>query len=209
MTHVMSDKVPGRHVHEGEVLPPSHESRRTLEMPAETPFGLGFLGEARFDAIRRVIEARQRTLRAIEAHIDAEADVDRALVRRAISLDQLRNVGSYVQHANNEAEELAFLGKLHRELERVKLEEQIAQVRARTNGSGAPPKANEKPDDYKAFVDVLTKMPGVVEATRKAKEDIIAQAGGEDRLTDEDRDLLAAIDQMLQEFIAKQGEGAR
>jgi hypothetical protein len=205
----MSDNTPERRVYEGEVMPSGSESRRTLRMPPEVPFGLGFLGEAKFDAIRRVIEARERALRAIVSHLDAESEVDHALVRRAIATDKLRNVASYVRQANEEAEDLATLSKMKRELERLQLQEQINLVKERSQGRSAAPKEAEKADPFKRFVETLGRMPGVVAAARKAKEDIVAEAGGEDRLGPEHEDLMASIDQMLQEFLAGQGEGAR
>jgi hypothetical protein len=207
----MTDDLPHRRVLEGKVLlPPEYDQRRSPRMPSETPFGLGFLGEAKFDAIRRVIEARERAIRAVTAHVDAEASVDEALRRRAIGLDRLRNVGNELEQIREAEEELAALSKLKRRLERVQLEEQIEVAEARRRAVGAAPTTPAaKSDPYEQFVGTLGRIPGVVASARRAKDDIIQAAGGEAGLSPEDQDLIAAIDQMLQEFIAAQGERAR
>lgn len=209
---MVSDEPPKGHVYEGEImddLPASTETRR-LDMPAEVPWGLGFLGEAKFEAIRRVIEARERALRAIQSHIHAEADVDEALVRRAKARDKLTNVAGEIAAEREVAEEQALTARLSRQLEQLKLQEQIELVQARTQRArGGPEPKPEGPDKYKSFVDSLGKLPGIFAAARAAKEDIIKKAGGETNLSPEDQDILSSIDQMLQEFIAEHGEGGR
>lgn len=197
----------GRRVLSGELIAPRPRGRQVMQMPSETPLGIGILGELRFDAIRRVIAARERALRAIEAHLDAETDVDRAIMRRAIALDQLRNVDLHIARATAEADELAHLAGLKRRLERLQLEEQIAIVEERSRGRGGA--SAQLRTSRQRFLDVLAAIPEVAKTARDAKDELVRQAGGIDQLTNEDQEHLSAIDQIFQEFIAREGEGAR
>jgi len=204
----MEENMPKR-VLEGEVI---SGGERRLRMPAETPWGLGFLGEARFEALRRVIDARERTLQAVIRHIDAESEVDRAMVRRAEAADELRHVGAFLRAKTAERQELAEVASLKRLLDKLELQEKIATAENRLNkakGLVSEPKPAAKPSEYDEFLSTLSKIPGIVAATEKVKEEILRQAGGEENLTPEKEDLLSSINAMLQEFIARQGEKAR
>ena len=185
---------------------------RDLQMPRETPFGVGFLGQARFYAIERVLDARTRALGAVVRAVDGESEVDRALVRRALSLDELLHVGDRIEKERKQREVLDKIKEAQLNLQLIKIEDDTAAVQRRidiTKGVVTEPKPAPKPTAYEAFVASIGEIPGIVEATRRVKEDILTKAGGAENLSPEDQDLLSSIDAMLQEFISKQGERAR
>ena len=208
----MSDELPRRAVIRGEVLPPGTSTMRDLRMPRETPLGIGFLGVARFYAIERVLDARERTLKAVARVIDGESEVDGALRRRAISLDELLHVGDQIEKEREHRETLDKIKAAQLNLQLIEIEDKTAVVQRRidiTKGVVTEPKPAPKPTAYEAFVASIGEIPGIVEATRRVKEDILTKAGGAENLSPEDQDLLSSIDAMLQEFISKQGERAR
>ncbi len=193
----------------GEVLPPeSHE----LRMPRGTPLGLGFLGAARFAAIKRVIDSYERARRAEAAAIDSEGAVANAIVRKAVALTQLNNIRTISAEEENRIVEGTQIAKLRRELERMELEDQIAEKKARrAKLSGTADKKSEgvASDDYAAFMDDLKRMPEIVKAVQDVKAQIIKDAGGEDKLTDAQKQFCEMLDAMLQAFMSKKaGESA-
>jgi hypothetical protein len=195
----------------GEILPPGTSTMRDLQMPREAPMGIGFLGQARFYAIERVLDARTRTLQAVVRVIEGESEVDRALLGRAISLNELLNVADRLKEEDEDREALGKIKAAKRNLELLKIEEETAAVQRRINitkGDIVEPKPAEKPSVYDAFIASISQIPGIVDAARKVKEDIVAKAGGGE-LSGEDQDLVSSIDAMVQEFIAKQAEKSR
>ena len=208
----------------GEVLPP--EQRGEVRMPSETPLGLGFLGAAKFRAIRRVLEARQSALRAIEQMIDAEGAVANAMVRREVAIERLLNletiknsVRNAIHFGYNEqlraeefAQEEAKIAKILQAVRLSEAEDLLAETKSRrekARGISGEAETPKKKSEYESFMGALNNIPGVVSAAKKVKADILSQAGGVENLSDEDQDLMSSVDAMLQEFIARQGEKAR
>lgn len=207
--------VPGRPLR-GEVLPP--DARGPMQMPADTPLGLGFLGRARFDAIRRVLDARERAIRAYAANEDAQATLANAIVRKEQAFEQLRHLDSIldrdrtlIRRKQEEEDELAEIAKLRRELEKLELEERLALARTRS----APPtaeapratEAKKTPSDYEKIISFMRGIPNIVAEAKKAKEEI-HRAGSGDEMSDADADVIAALDAIVQGFVAKGGEDA-
>ena len=202
----------------GEVLPP--ETRTGLRMPDGTPLGLGFLGAMRFDAIRRVLDSYERALRGAVAVRDAEAEHNNALARRAVSHEQLMNLDTIraVERKRILAEaahldEEANINKLRRTVERLELEEKVIEREGRLQRAkakrdcGAP--EDQAGDDFTAFMSDLKRMPEMVKAVQEAKAQIIREAGGEDKLSEAQRQACDVFDSMLQTFMSKKaGESA-
>lgn len=196
---------------QGEILPP--EARR-LEMPAGTPLGLGILGAMKFNAIRRVIDQYERAVRAKEAAIEAEGAVARAIVRREVARVQLQHLDTIREEESSRITELAAIAKLRRKLERMELEDQVAEAEARrakakaTKANGTK-EANEAIlDDFATFMSDLGKMPDIVKAVAAAKEQIIKDAGGADKLSEAQTQACELFDAMLQSFISKKAGDA-
>ncbi|HWB48627.1 MAG TPA: hypothetical protein VG651_05925 [Stellaceae bacterium] len=194
-----------------EIIPPES---RGVRMPAGTPFGVAILGAARFNAIRRVIEQYERALRAQESAILAEAAIPPAMARREVAREQLRHLDELREEEGERISHAIGVAKLRRELERMELEDQIAERRARRAQSaptlGAEPQSTKSatPDDFTAFMDDLRKMPEVVQAVSAAKEQIVKQAGGEQNLSEAQSQTCEMLDAMLHAFMSKKsGEG--
>jgi hypothetical protein len=198
----MSDK---SKVMRGEVIPPE---TRPLTMPHGTPLGLGILGAARFSAIRRVLDSYERARRAQVAAIDAEGEVAHALVRRTVAHTQLRNIDAIIEDEENRIAEAAQIAKLRRELERMEVEDAIAEKKARRRklaggGENADATSGVANDDFAAFMDDLKRMPAMVQAVQAAKDQIVKDAGGEDKLSEAQKQACEMFDAMLQAFISK------
>ncbi len=196
------------------VLPPDG---RELRMPRGTPLGIGFLGAARFAAIRRVLEHAERATRATAALIDARSEVNNALVRHAVSLEQLNNLDTIRDDISTRIVEGAEINKLRLRLERMELEDQIAakelaRVKARgtTDPLPAVPKPVErqapKPDEYANFIRDLQRMPEIAKAAANVKEQIIRDAGGEQSLSGASLQMVEMIDVLTSAFMQKKAE---
>jgi len=188
---------------------------RGVRMPAGTPLGVAILGAARFNAIRRVIEQYERALRAQEAAILAEAAIPTAMARREVAREQLRHLDELREEESERIDHAIGVAKLRRELERMELEDQIAERRARRAQSAPAQSAEPEPtkkaaaDDFAAFMDDLRKMPEVVQAVSAAKEQIIKHAGGEGNLSEAQQQTCEMLDAMLHAFMSKKsGDGA-
>jgi hypothetical protein len=206
--------LPDNRISYGDVLPPES---RGVRMPAGTPLGLGILGAARFNAIRRVIEQYERALRAKEAAILAEAAVASAIARREVGREQLRHLDRLREEEGARIEHAITAANLRRRVELMDLEDQIAERESRraaarsSRTSEALPTAgsNDVTNEFTAFMDDLRKLPEIAKAVEGAKQEIVRQAGGAENLTDAQRGLCEMFDAMLQSFVSKRaGEAA-
>ena len=220
----MSDDNTPRRITDVPVLGP--ERNLDLRMPAETPLGLGILGAAKFAAIRRVIEHRERALRAIGAMVEAEASVGDAIVRRETVREQLRNIdticsdernrivfGHDMRKMQHEAQlELMEIEKIQRQLRKLELEEQLAQARSRTQqptaqAEPAPlPAAPPPADPMDEAARTIQAIPGLGEVLRRAKDDIHRAAGGD--AGESETQLLAFCDMVAAISINQKAAGA-
>lgn len=195
----------------GEVLPPAS---RGVRVPVGTPFGLAILGAARFNAIRRVIEQYERALRAQEAAYMAEGAAATAMARREVAREQLNHLDEFRSEESDRIQHVITTTKLRRRLELMELEDQIAEREARRAASGRASTdpssaAKPQPDEFSAFMDDLRKLPEIAKAVAAAKEQIIKQAGGEEKLSEAQRTVCEMFDAMLQSFMSKRaGEAA-
>jgi hypothetical protein len=205
------NKQKGTDLVRGKVLPPAP---RELRMPQGTPLGLGFLGAARFAAIKRVIEAYERARRAEATAIDAEAAVAEAHVRRGVALTHLHSLPVICASEEDRIAEGAELERLRRELERLELEDQIADRKARrakiagegSQRSAISPDGGVAQDDFAAFMSDLRRMPEVVQAVQQAKAQVVRDAGDEAHLSEPQRQICDTLDAMLQSFMSKKAE---
>jgi hypothetical protein len=186
-----------------------------LEMPSGTPLGLGILGAARFSAIRRVLEQATRAANAKANLHAAESAVAVALVNREVAREQLRNIDVICDEAAAQITEGARIASLRRQLETMELEDRVAeaearreQIRARKGGDGSARKGGVVKDEYADFIDQLRRMPEVVSEAAKAKAQVIAEAGGEDKLSEAQRQMCEMFDAMTQSFMSKKAGDA-
>lgn len=193
----------------GQIVP---AEARGVRMPSGTPLGLGILGAMKFAAISRVIDQYERALRSKDAAIAAEEAVARSIVRREDAIGQLHRLDTIREEASDRIVELAATAKLRRRLERLQLETQVAEEEARLNRvKGASNDGDQKTaatDEFSAFVNDLKKMPDIVKAVAAAKEQIIKDAGGTDKLTEAQTQACELFDAMLQSFISKKAGDA-
>lgn len=195
----------------GEVIPPE---ARSVQMPAGTPLGLGILGAMKFAAISRVIDQYERALRSKELAIEAEEAVARALVRREVARVSLQQLDTIRDEESNRITELAAVAKLRRKLERLELEDRVAEAeekqtkRKPSQESESKAEDHRPPDEFTSFMDDLRKMPDIVKAVAAAKDQIIRDAGGEDKLSESQRQACDLFDAMLQAFMSKKAGDA-
>lgn len=198
----------------GEILPPEG---RELRVPAGTPLGLGILGAMKFNAIRRVIDQYERALRSKEAAIEAEAAVARAIIRRELAREQLLALDLLRRNERERIEAGIAAEQMRRRLELMELEERLAEAEERRSERAKPPKEtpnesttenNENKDDFTAFMNDLTKLPGIVAAVAAAKAQIAKDAGGEEKLSESARQACDLLDAMMQSFMSKKAGDA-
>ena len=188
-----------------EILPPStHE----LRMPAGTPLGLGILGAARFGAMRRVLEHASRAAYAKAELHHGEASVARALVGREIAREQLRNVDVLCEEEAERIKHATYVAGLHRRLERMELEDQLAEREGRrtklqAQAVEAKPVSPAVADEFQAFLSDLKKMPDIMKAVADVKSKIVENAGGAEKLSEADQISCDMLDGMMQAFMSK------
>lgn len=195
-----------------------------LRMPDGTPLGLGFLGSARFAAIRRVLDQAQRAAQSKAALVDAVNEIGNAYVRRGIVLEQLENLDT-IRSTEADRIRIAYesqlraehLAKLKQELEQLELEDQIAakrmaRAKAQAAASGALQAANNsgqlapKPDEFALLINDISRIPEVMKVAAAVKAEIVKDAGGEERLTQAQKEMVELIDVLLTSFMQKQAE---
>ena len=195
-----------------EILPAESHA---LEMPSGTPLGLGILGAARFSAIRRVLEQATRAANAKANFHASESAVAISLVNREVAREQLRNLDTIREEAAAQITEGARIASLRRRLEIMALENQVAeaearreQVRARTGKEGSEQKGGVVKDEFADFIEQLRRMPEVVSEAAKAKAQVIAEAGGADKLSEAQSQMCEMFDAMTQSFMSKKAGDA-
>ncbi|HEY1615604.1 MAG TPA: hypothetical protein VGF97_18140 [Rhizomicrobium sp.] len=198
----------------GEILPPE---AREVGMPPGTPLGLGILGAAKFAAIRRVLEQAQRAARAKANFIDAEGEVANAITRREAAREQLNHLDTIrsfeanrIRLAHESLVEQGEIAKLERRLQKMALEDEIAgkeAVRRRAAGRDQASDAGVPADAFADFIADMKRMPEVVKAATAVKEQIIREAGGEDKLSEVGQQSVEMVDALMNAFLQKQAEG--
>ncbi|HTT98824.1 MAG TPA: hypothetical protein VMF58_12295 [Rhizomicrobium sp.] len=195
-----------------EILPAESHA---LEMPAGTPLGLGILGAARFSAIRRVLEQAARAANAKAQLHAAEGAVSNALVNREVARERLRRVDEICQEAGDQITDGVKIARMRRKLEIMKMEDDVAEAEARRAGAKTNKAAVEdvaKPtaakDDVAEFIDQIGRLPQIVQAVEKAKAQLIADAGGQDKLSEAQLQVCEMFDAMTQAFLSKKAGDA-
>jgi hypothetical protein len=195
---------------QGEVLPPGI---REVSMPAGTPFGLGFLGAARFSGIRRVLEHAALAAQAKANFHNSEAAVATSLVNREVAREELRNVDVIRKAAADRITEGAYIGSLERKLRILELEDQVAEREAARRQARAP---RQEPgqtaertakDRFDDIIADLKKIPELAKTASAVKEQIVRDAGGEDKLDEGQRVVIDTIDAIIAGVLQKQAEG--
>jgi hypothetical protein len=196
----------------GEILPyDSHE----LRMPAGTPLGLGILGAARFSAIRRVLDHAARAAQAKASLHHAEAVVARALVAREVAREQLRNLDTILEDEADRITTGVRIAKLRRRLELIEAEDQVAEAEARrekkrgTTSAARQASPGAVEDEFGALLRDLQKVPGLAKAIGAVKEQIVQDAGGEEKLSEGLQQACGMLDGLLLSILSKRaGETA-
>jgi hypothetical protein len=178
-------------------------------MPSGTPLGLGFLGAARFSAIRRVLDHATRAAEAKANYHAAEGAVATALVHREVAREHLRNLDTIRQDAADKITEGAYLGRLERKLKIMEAEDQVAEreaARAKARGAVQTKVPTDKPDKFAAIVADLKRIPELAKTSAMVKAQIIADAGGEDKLDEGQRTMIETIDAIIAAVVQKNAE---
>jgi len=192
-----------------EILPAEGNE---LRMPSGTPLGLGILGAARFSAIRRVLDHATRAAQAKANYHAAEGAVAESLVYREVARERLRNLDAIRQETADQITEGALLAKLERKLQRMEIEDRIAEreasrARVKAREQGQPPgTAGVARDHFADFMEDLKRMPEIAKAATEVKAKIVTDAGGEEKLDEGGKQMIEIIDSMLTAFVSKQAE---
>jgi hypothetical protein len=182
---------------------------RELRMPDGTPLGLGILGAAKFSAIRRVLDYAARAEYAKANLHTAQAATASALVARERARNQLSNINEICEDDTKRFTEGAEILSLRRRLEKIELEDQIADREARRERLRGATKDQQAQvggmarDDFAAFISDLQRLPEVAKAVSAAKEQIVKNAGGEEKMSEADKAVCDMFDAMLQSFASK------
>jgi hypothetical protein len=191
-----------------EIIPP--ESRE-LRMPSGTPLGLGFLGAARFSAIRRVLDHATRAAEAKANYHAAEGAIATALVHREVAREQLLHLDAIRDEVGRKITEGAYIAQLERRLKIIELEDKVAEREAaRTAKSAAAQPSSAKPaaaasDKFASILDDLKRIPELAKTAAGVKAQIIQDAGGEDKLDEGQRTMLETIDAIIAAALQAQG----
>jgi len=183
-------------------------------MPSGTPFGIAVFGGMRFKAIRYVIEQYEATLLAKARALEAEAVVANSLVRREVALVPLRHLDTIREEEANRIIESATIARLRRKLERMELEDEVTAREARRQSANKKAGAlgaeagGAASDDFADFMENLRKLPEIVKAAGEARSQIVKDAGGEDKLTDAQKQACELLDAMMQSFMSKKAGDA-
>jgi hypothetical protein len=184
-----------------------------LRMPSGTPLGLGILGAARFSAIRRVLEHATRAAEAKARFHGAEGAVATSLVNREVAREKLRNIDTIRQDAADFITESAYIAKMERKLRAMELEDQIAVREQERKDAKAAKKPKEVAGEaargkFEEILDDLKHIPELVKTATAVKEQIIKDAGGEDKLDEGQRTMIETIDAIIMAAVQRQAEGA-
>ena len=193
----------------GEVIP---AERRDVQLPPNTPAGIPFLAQAKYWATRRALESYNKALAAqtaafqqLEARERARVGFERSLVqsehlddlRRIEELKIIEELASLVE-ASEVREYRTRALKAQTEAEAIEAERRLAAVK----NPPAPEPKNKRSAAEQAGIDIA-QMRTDAEALKKT---LIECYGGEDKLTEEDRDLLSQVDVAIRNKIVERLE---
>jgi hypothetical protein len=205
----MSDKEIVSRTVTGEVLPPE---RRDVQLPPNTPAGIPFLAQAKYWAARRALESYTKALaaqtaafRELEARERARMGFERSLVqsehlgdlRRIEELKIVEELASLVEASEVREFRIRAL-KAQTEAEAIEAERRLKAVK---NPPVQEPKSDRSVAE-RAGIDIA-QMRTDAEALKKT---LIECYGGEDKLTQEDRDLLTQVDVAIRHKIVERLE---
>ena len=198
------ENVPMRTV-SGEVLP---AERRDVQLPPNTPAGIPFLAQAKYWAARRALESYTRALaaqtaalRELEARERALQGFERALVqsehlpdlRRIEELKIINELSALIEDSEVRAFQTRSR-KAQAEAEAIDAERRLKAMKDR---SMAEPES--QPSAAEQARIKITQLRADAEAIKKSLVD--CYGGDEDKLTQDDRDLLTQVDVALRNKI--------
>lgn len=186
----------------GEVIP---AERRDVQLPPNTPAGIPFLAQAKYWAARRALESYNKALAAqtsayqqLEARERARLGFERSLVQ-AEHLGDLRRIEELkiVEELGVREFRVRAL-KAQAEAEAIEAERRLEAVK----NPIVPEPKNERSAAERAGIDIV-QMRTDAEALKKT---LIECYGDEDKLTQEDRDLLSQVDVAIRNKIVERLE---
>lgn len=193
----------------GEVIP---AERRDVQLPPNTPAGIPFLAQAKYWATRRALESYNKALAAqtaafqqLEARERARVGFERSLVqaerlgdlRRIEELKITEELASLIV-ANEVRENRTRAIKAQTEKDAIEAERQLEAIK----NPAAPQPKDDRSAAERVGADIV-RMRTDAEALKKT---LIECYGGEDKLTDEDRDLLSQVDVAIRNKIVERLE---
>jgi hypothetical protein len=199
-----------------EIMPPMRrnggrdDSLPEVRVPS-TPLGSTYLGRIKWNATARLIAAYTKMVREMEGAQRALGDLDIAILDRQGAKMMLADAERI--HATAAMQrKLAYL-QAQDDLEEAKLKLEVnAQNRERRRRELLQEKEVEEPK--KPWQEATSKLQDIMEAEREmrawfaaVKADEIRKAGGEDKLSDEQRKMLADLKMRLDDEILKMRVG--
>ena len=199
-----------------EVMPPMRRGgSRDDALPEvtvpSTPLGSTYLGRIKWRATARLIAAYSEMVREMEGAQRALGDLDRAILDRQKAKRMLADADRI--HATDAMQrELAYL-QAQDNLEEAKFKlEANAHNRARRRRELLQEKEVEEPK--KPWQEATSKLQDIMEAEQEmrawfaaVKADEIRKAGGEDKLSDEQRKMLEDLEMHLTDEMRKMRTG--
>ena len=181
----------------GEVIP---AERRDVQLPPNTPAGIPFLAQAKYWAARRALESYTKALAAqtgafqeLKAREDARQGFERSLIRTEHLADLRRIEELKVVEELADLVEANELRDLRNRAVKAQAEAEAIEAERRLEAIKNPPvsESKEERSATKRVGDDIVKMRKDADDLRKT---LIECYGGEDKLTQEDRDLLSQVD---------------
>jgi hypothetical protein len=172
-------------------------SYNPLEAPAGTPLGLGFLGIARFKALKLILDHATEQMkaatiyrRATTEYMAADDAMIRAYINRRHTQEELRRVDSSCAEIANRIE----IARLRSDLERLELEEQLEAKFSSRSSRGAHRQGVE------SLLRNLQQLPEIASAATSVREQIVEDAGGEENLSVGAQNMIDIIDGIVTAF---------
>ncbi|TAL00090.1 MAG: hypothetical protein EPO08_14765 [Rhodospirillaceae bacterium] len=180
-----------------EVLPPE---RRDVQLPPNTPAGIPFLAQAKYWAARRALESYTKALaaqtaafRELEARERARVGFERSLVQTE-HLDDLRRIEELkiVEELASLVEAGEVRGFRTRAL-KAQAEAEAIEAERRLEAVKNPP-APEAKDARSAAERAGADIVQIRKDAEELKRTLIDCYGGEDKLSEEDRDTIQQLE---------------
>lgn len=207
MTTSGSGQPPRAPVYQGEVLSPLSGQISSAPDVSRLPqgaFGMAFFARARYASESKQIQAYETLVRAKSRLVEALTEQGRLLegyalqAVRAQELDTLREIERLKIRAQRaDLETATRIAQLRGQIEIEQLEQHLANLR-KPSAASAP---REKPGLADQFVDLGKEIDEIDRAHARLRADLVARAGGEAKLSDDDRHRLSKFDLLREQLL--------